>query len=159
MSVDTKSINLSRKSVSFPQNWFSNLSSSLRLMAPSVNIQEKRQQSTEKHEEGCRSVHSRWCCIKTSLVPIDFITYLCRCNEKKKGTNNFLTIQGQPILAHVQKPFLKLILSTARPCLIRCNVPLETTLLDPRQLLCVLRGHRWIHRPHLQIESVKGNDI
>lgn len=54
MSVDTKSSNLTRKSVSFPQNWFSNLSSSLHLMALSVNIQEKRQQSAEKHEEGCR---------------------------------------------------------------------------------------------------------
>lgn len=61
--------------------------------------------------------------------------------------------------SHVWKPFLNLILSTTRPCLIRCNVPLETTLLDPRELLCTLCGHRWIQRPYLQIESMKGNDI
>lgn len=53
MSADTKSINLARESVPFPQNWFSNLSSFLRLMALSVNIHETRQQSAENQGEGC----------------------------------------------------------------------------------------------------------
>lgn len=55
--------------------------------------------------------------------------------------------------------FLNLILSTTRPCLIHCNVPLETTPMDLRELLCALRGHRWLRRPYLRVESMKGGDI